>query len=537
MRVNRRHFIKGTVGVSTALMLDGAPLTRAFLRAQNLPASPADSGLDHIVVLMMENRSADHYLGWMPGMRGWADSDRARGGDGTNPAGLFPQPRRLLDQNGAELPRGGAGECPATPASADTSTVYGTYHMEQHCHVPDPDHGWDGSRAEFNHGRMDGFVHATPDEHGEAGGHHVAMGKFLPSDLPFTAWAATGFTTFANYFSSVMGPTYPNRYYLHAGQAAGERSNEFGPAPDGYTFPTIWESLERAQVPWRYYFTDLPVIGLWAHLLRKHPDKIRHISFYYGDVLRGDLPNVVYLDPGFVLGFDDHPASDIARGQRFMYDTFMALATSPLWPKSAMVITYDEPGGFHDPVPSPRAFDALARPGDVCNDFGQLGGRVPTLLLSPFARRGLIADGGEPFDHTSVISMINWRFGLGPVADSVMGTGLPSRDAFARNLAEVMDFENPHLDLPGGLVPPDVHAGGAYCGYIPTDEQVVILRETAPDAEQALHDLPPVNPPYPTTLVPHPPSAAHPDLEEMADAGYFGAFDLRHVPAKEAFRQ
>jgi phospholipase C len=540
MAVSRRRFLQGTLGVSGALMLDGAPWSRALVRAGGLP-SPAESGLDHIVVIMMENRSADHYLGWMPGMLGWADADRARGGDGTNPGGLFAQPRRLLnpDGSGAELPRGGNDECPQSQAPADTSTVYGSYRFAQHCHVPDPDHGWYGSRAEFNYGRMDGFVHATPDDVGESDGHHVAMGKFTAEDLTFHAWAATGFTTFANYFCSVMGPTYPNREFLHTGQSGAQRSNTFGPAPTGWTFPTIWESLERAGVSWRYYFTDLPVIGLWAHLLAEHPDKIRHTSFYYADAAAGQLPSVCFVDPGFEIGFDDHPAADVKRGQRFLYDTFMALATGPQWTRSAMVVTYDEPGGFHDPVVPPVTYDPLATPGNLCDDFGQLGGRVPTMLLSPFARRGLIADGGAPFDHASVLAMINWRFGLPPCSTDVEGTGLPSRDAYARNLAEVMNFDNPITDLPEGLVPPDVHAQGAYC--LEADEtSVEVVRDTG--LEDTLHDLPPVNPPYPGSA-PNPPGIrhvvpvhAHPDLVGLAEAGYFGPFDLRHVPANYAFR-
>lgn len=525
MRIGRREFLKGTIGVSAAMLMDGMPFSRALVRATGLP-NPGESGLDHVLVLMMENRSTDHYLGWLPGIDGWRDR-------GPAPDGVFAQPRGL-----AGLPRDGTAECPSTLAAPDTTTLYESYRMTRHCHVPDPDHGWYGSRAQFNHGAMNGFVHATPDPEAEQAlgtDQHIAMGMFAEDDLPFTAWVARNYTTFSNYFCSVMGPTYPNRYYLHSGQSAGERGNRFGPAPDGWTWPTIWERLDEAGVDWAYYFVDLPVIGLWFHLVRKHPGRIRHIESYFADALAGRLPQVAYLDPGFVAGFDDHPASDVKRGQRFLYDVSMALVDSPQWPSSALIVTYDEHGGFFDHVPPPQVYDPLAST-SYCDNFGQLGFRVPTTVLSPFTAGGVVAGGGAPYDHASVLKLIEWRFGVGPCSTNVAGTGLPSRDAMARNLADVFNFDAPPaIGLPSEPPPPDVHAGGLTCGYIPTDEPAALIHEEHA-VEDALHGLPPVAPPFPTRLVPTKAQQAHRELIELADTGWFGRFDLRHVPVEHAFR-
>jgi phospholipase C len=486
-RIGRRDFLRGALGVSGLALLNGAPVARALVGPSvgTLP-NPKESGLDVIVVGMMENRSTDHFLGWLPGINGIQQG--------------FSNPRALAE------PR---GDCPgARPLPVVDRTPVRTFHLTSHCQLPDPDHGWNGSRVELNHGRMNGFV----DRSGP-----VAMGYYKEADVPFLAWLARNYNTFSRYHSSVMGPTFPNREYLHSGQAGGVRSNELpaptpeNPVPNGYTWPTIWERLEAAGVEWAYYGSDLPTIGLWFHLVREHPGRVRHITDYFIDAEAGVLPNVTFIDPSFyVVGNDDHPAHDIKLGQRFMMDTFLALAEGPQWRNAAYILTYDEHGGFYDHVRPPRAPDQRAS-SHQCDDWGQLGFRVPTILASPFSRRGVV--GQKLYDHTSILKLIEWRFRLRP---------LTRRDAWARNLGEILDFEHPHPNFHSQPPFIPLHEAGAACAF-----------EQIPEAfagENPLEPLPDI--PVPPLGSPQP----HAELVRLADEGFFGHFDMRDRARAGVFR-
>ncbi|MGH7858323.1 MAG: alkaline phosphatase family protein, partial [Candidatus Binatia bacterium] len=344
-----------------------------------------------------------------------------------------------------------------------------------------------------------------------------AMGYYEEADVPFLGWLARNFNTFSSYHCSVMGPTFPNREYLYAATAMGVKTNAIptpnaqNPLPTGYTWPTILDRLNAAGVSWACYGSDIPTVALFFHNIYEHPGKVRHITDYFVDAAAGILPSVVFLDPSFfTVGNDDHPARDIKLGQRFMMDTFLALAEGPHWPNSSYILTYDEHGGFYDHVPPPLAADERAS-ADHCEDWGQLGFRVPTILASPFSRRGCV--GTSLYDHTSILKLIEWRFGLLP---------LTLRDAGANNLAEVLDFENPIVDLPAEEPPfVPVHGAGLYCSVSQVPE--------ATEGENPLEPVP--DAPVPALAVPAGGAGAssqpHPELLALADAGFFGDLDMR----------
>ncbi len=291
------------------------------------------------------------------------------------------------------------------------------------CDHPDPGHGWNQGRAQ----RDGGFL--APGSGNDA----YATGFYLGDDLPFTSLLARRFTTFDRYHASLLGPTYPNREYLHSAQSGGNKSNDLPIATGGFQWETIWDRLDRAGVDARYYYGDLPVLALWGTRMGKflHP-----AADYFADCAAGTLPAVTYLDPKF-LGegrTDDHPHADIRGGQAFLRDAFQAFTESPNWHNGLFILTYDEWGGFFDHVAPPHFPDDRANAVDA-DDFSQGGFRVPTVVASPFARPGYVDH--TTYEHSSVLRFLEWRF-LGAPPEGPGRTGdtwfLTSRDRGARNL-------------------------------------------------------------------------------------------------------
>jgi phospholipase C len=365
--------------------------TLAAGAARQLP-TPASSGIDHIVVLCMENRSFDHILGWLPGANG-------------KQAGLS-----YRDSKG---------------------TAHQTYHLTtfQGCGHPDPDHSYQGARVEYDNGKCDGWL-LVNDE--------FAIGYYRQSDLPFLGRAAPAWTVCDNYFAPTAGPTFPNRLYLHAAQ-----TDRLDDSISLTSLPTIWDRLAAGGVSHAYYYNDLPFLSLWG---LKYLGISRSWGRFLADAAAGTLPAVSYLDPPFFLeavdgtSADDHPHGDIRNGEHFMNTVYQAVTRGRGWARTLLVITFDEWGGFFDHV-APRAAPD-ARPAVT----GLRGFRVPCLVISPRARRGAVAHG--LFDHTSVLKLIEWRFGLPP---------LTPRDAAANNLANALDFTAPPV-----LTAPQWHVGSVF---------------------------------------------------------------------------
>jgi phospholipase C len=401
--VTRREFLAGTAG-AVALAAVGSTMAEAA----TLPA-PEQSGIDHVIVVMMENRSFDHYLGWLPGADG-------------RQAGLT-----FSDKDGV---------------------AHQTHHLTvpHGCGFSDPDHSYDGGRVEFNNGACDGWLRAGDND-------ALSIGYFEADDLGFYGSAARDWTVCDRYFAAMMAPTFPNRFFLHAGQTDRTTTSVDKLA----TMPAIWDRLADAGVSGRYYFSDVPYTALWG---LRHLGISRLIGEFYADAAAGRLPAVSFVEPGFLgeavagLSQDEHPLADIRLGQHFLAGVYNAVVSSPNWPRTALVITYDEWGGFFDHVPPPVGPDPNPDLG-----AGQRGFRVPCLVISPRSPRATVAHG--LYDHTSILKMIEWRFGLPP---------LTVRDAAANNLAEVLDFANPpqlsapryHVPFPitlGCLLEDHVHHG------------------------------------------------------------------------------
>jgi phospholipase C len=414
--LRRRDFLGRTAvaaglaaGLGSVLSPD-VLVAEAARRQRHVPLpGPRNMPIDTFVVLMMENRSFDHYLGWLPGADG-------------RQAGLS-----YVDTSGKTWS--------TRPLAPDW----------QGCGHPDPDHSWDGGRGQLNGGRCDGFLKTGNDVFG--------ISYYREEDLGFIPAAARAFTTFDRFHCSLMAATLPNREYMHAAQSYGQTDNSL-PGEAGYNtgFPdtTIFAALDAAGVSNRYFFNDVPVSALWGA-----PGLARSgsIAEFYERCATGTLPNVSYVDPNFAgsvgegpgLSADEHPHGDVRAGQAFMSDVVHAFLESPQWKRGALFIVYDEWGGFFDHVAPQRVPDDR-NSSDINKDFGLMGFRIPAVGISPYLRRGHVAHTVYGFE--SILKMIEYRFGLAP---------LTKRDAYARNIARSFDWESrPRLEIPDLPDPPAV---------------------------------------------------------------------------------
>ena len=312
--------------------------------------------IETIVVLCMENRSFDHYLGALKLLEG----------------------RNVVGLAGTE----------SNPAP-DGSSV-GVFKLDDFT-PEDPPHGWDACHEQWNQGKNDGFVKAH-----EGATQNEVMGYHVRSQIPITYALADASAICHRYFASVMGPTWPNRFYLHGGTSKGEKGNYpvFG-------FTSIWDLLDDAGISGKNYFHDVP----WRAGAFFKATGNSGIEEFFSDAAAGTLPQFSIIDPQFFGSGanDDHPDHDIQLGQALISSVFTALAKGPQWGKCLFVLTYDEHGGFYDHVPPPSAVDEDT-------EFQQLGFRVPTLVAGPYVRRGCPVD--TLLEHASVIKTLQKKWNL-----------------------------------------------------------------------------------------------------------------------------
>lgn len=393
-KISRRGFVGTLAAASLAKAADAGAVSSFFLDDERraLP-SPRNSGIEHVVLVAMENRSFDHILGWLPHANG-------------RQAGLT-----YLDKLGRRHP---------------------TYHLTsyQNCALADPDHSYSGGRIQFDGGKCDGWLKAGTND-------SFPIGYYEAKDVSFLSQAAPYWTTCDHYFAAILAPTYPNRFYMHSAQ-----TDRLDQSTTISTLPTIWDRLTAAGIDGRYYFNDIPFTALWGarHLDITHP----YVEFLAA-CESGMLPQVSYIDPRFIdessgTSNDDHPHADIRNGEAFLNQVYTAVTTSPAWQNTVLIITFDEWGGFFDHVAPPLG-PVPAADAAIGSD-GRLGFRVPALIVSPFARRRFVAR--RQFDHTSVLKLIEWRWNLAP---------LTVRDAAANNLAAILDFDEPKMSAPAFSVP------------------------------------------------------------------------------------
>jgi len=309
----------------------------------------------------------------------------------------------------------------------------GTYDPERvetrGCSYRVPGHDWFASRIQ----RDQGFL--APG----SGNDEYALAYFVAEDLPIYAALARRFTIFDHWHASLLGPTFPNRQYFLSATSEGNKTDPklhtVALGKPIYHAPTIIERLAQAGVPVGYYYTNIPLLALWG--VDRTATHIRSLDRFFEDAANGTLPHVAFVEPQFggtdALRTDDHPRGDVGMGQRWIREVLRAFTASPHWERGALIVTYDEHGGFFDHVRPPHFPDARSSRVDV-DDFGQGGFRVPALVVSPAARRGAVDH--RRYDHTSISRFLEWRF-LGAPPEGPRGSSrwaLTERDRGALNM-------------------------------------------------------------------------------------------------------
>lgn len=396
------------------------------------------SGIETLVVLVMENRSFDHLLGWMKTL---------------NP-----------EIDGVSTPAEFSNRVDTSDPESEI-----VYFGNQSAHVdPDPDHtfqaiyeqvfgeAWsEESVAKKLPPTMQGF--AQNAKHTKEGLTETVMNGLKPDLVPVYKDLVSEFAVCDRWFSSLPGPTQPNRLFVHSATSHGLIGNPTDVLIEGLPQKTIFESLRNQGYSFGIYY-QYPASTLLFKQLR-HYKYLKH--FHQFDVefkshcKKGKLPNYVVVEQRFfdiknLPANDDHPSHDIYQGQKFVKEVYEALRSSPQWNKMLFVIVYDEHGGFYDHVPTPVDGvpnpDGLVGPAPYNFKFDRLGARVPAILISPRIEPGTVLhepSGPYPtsqFEHSSIPATLKKIFNLKDF--------LNERDAWAGTFEGVLTRETPRTDCP-----------------------------------------------------------------------------------------
>ena len=365
--------------------------------APRAATSEASDPIEHIFHLMMENRSFDHFLGAIPGV------------DGINAA----SPRSNDERPGS-------------------SKSYAQEPGAARKMKPDPHHETKNTIRQINGGSlgsMGGFVHdfVTEEPKSSVAARQEVMRYFADGTLPALHRLAKEFCVCDQWFSSVPGPTWTNRFFAHSGTSQGWVDMPHFPflrKLHKYDQTTVYDRLNERGVKWRIYAGDIPQ-SLVMYNLRKKENRRNYskMSHFYRDLQNattGDgLPSYVFIEPTYLITGqnDQHPPHDVLKGDELIASVYNAIrANEAVWKKSLLIITWDEHGGFYDHVRPPMA----TPPDDKRHEytFDEYGVRVPAVLVSPWVTRGSVFRAEQRvLDHTSVLRYLTDKFKLGPLGN------------------------------------------------------------------------------------------------------------------------
>jgi phospholipase C len=473
--------------------------------------------VNHIIIVMQENHSFDNYFGVLP----YAPGSPYHNGW----FGCRENDHQCVDGLTCRFDFAGKLTCRNSNLDDDGSIVQ-AFHEPSRCVLPDLDHSWLGTHKEANYRfpndtlfwfLSNGFVRVNDateqlDNGVETPTDDQTIGYYDQTDLPFYYDLAQQFAISDRHFASVLGPTFPNRAYLLAATSFGHltTSDTFPPA-GGYKpiTGTILDLLNKAGISWADYFQDAPQAFVFSSTNASH---FLPLPVFLAQAAGlGTLPQVAFVDPNFGLEGtaaenDEHPPTDIQRGQAYVSQVVSAVRNGPYWKDSIIFITHDEHGGFYDHARSPFAAQGFARtpdginPGQCedlsnppaseqpgggaecssnfisktdtsvadaealcpaltanptgpypaqCANFNQLGIRIPFIAVSPFSKPHYVSH--TIGDHTSMLALIEQRF----LTVNGVTQHLTKRDQYANPLEDMFDFNNsPSLNTAVVPVPP-----------------------------------------------------------------------------------
>jgi len=356
-------------------------------------ASAASDAIKHIFIFVEENHTFDNYFGFYPGVNGLANAK--------------PQ----LDPNSTT---------PVSPFELNNATM-----KKDLCHMASC------AQADYNKGQMNGFLSAAGEN------SNMTMGYFNPDLIPYYWDYASQYVLMDNWYTPFMGPSLPNHIYLIAGQSGGITDNN---ASVTFSFPTIVDELDAANVSWAYYAGSHSFTNGWNPLpssttyVKAHPamGELKETNTFPIDISGIKFPSVAWIMPE-TDALSEHPPYNITAGQDYVVNEINDIMKSQYWSSSAIILTWDDYGGFYDNATPPQV-----------DQYG-FGFRVPALIISPFAKHGFVDD--TLSEHASTLKLIETVFHL---------PSLGTRDAKADNLLEAFNFnQQPRhpLVLPGAFVP------------------------------------------------------------------------------------
>ncbi|XP_073144967.1 non-specific phospholipase C6-like isoform X2 [Henckelia pumila] len=386
--------------------------------------------IKNVVVLVLENRSFDHMLGWMK--KSVSPSINGVTGKECNSVST--------KQHGSEQ----------ICFSDDSEYV-----------DPNPGHSFEAVKQQVfgssSVPTMSGFVEQALSLSSDLS--KSVMRGFKPENLPVYAALVREFAVFDEWFSSIPGPTQPNRLFVYSATSHGATSNVGSQLVRGFPQKTIFDSLHENGLDFGVYFQTIPTT-LFYKSLRKlkyifkfHPYDLK----FKKDARNGKLPCLSVIEPRYfdLKGFpanDDHPSHDVGQGQKLVKEVYETLRASPQWNQTLLVVTYDEHGGFYDHVITPYVDvpnpDGNTGPAPDSFNFDRLGVRVPTIMVSPWIKKGTVVSrpkGPTPsseYEHSSIPATIKKIFNLS-------SSFLTQRDAWAGTFEQVVaELTSPRTDCP-----------------------------------------------------------------------------------------
>ncbi|MGH3397939.1 MAG: phospholipase C [Streptosporangiaceae bacterium] len=371
--------------------------------------------IEHIVILMMENHSYDNRFGML----------RRPGADGFR-----------IDRHGK----------PLNTNPYRNGWIQHAFRMPTTCQNHKPAQDWRSSHRQLGTGRNNGFV--------ESGSGPTSMGYWERADQPFYYSMASAFPIADRYFCSLLGQTDPNRRYLMAATSLGQVNDTVPKLKDYPANGTIFDHVAAVGRSWKAYYSSVSSTALFPELFIKNAGrKIVKIAEFYQDAAAGKLPGLSLVEPNYDTQSEEDP-QDIAAGEQFAAKVIDAVMKGPAWDRTLLVWTYDEHGGYYDHVVPPRALVPDSIKPDVPSGekvytgFGQYGFRVPTAVISPYARRDYVSH--KVMDHTSICALVEHKWNL---------PAMTFRDANAWPMLDMLDLRHPAFKTPPKLARPLLGTG------------------------------------------------------------------------------
>jgi phospholipase C len=434
--------------------------------AASPPPIPASfQKIQHFVVLMLENRAFDHLFGYLNTLD-------------PRIAGLAGSESNLADPNNPSSARVQVSRATSFVMPFDPGHEFHDVQLQLYGPMPNPAPNLPPpANAPTSPAAMSGFVFSAAQAADFPGDADLVMQCFQPDQLPVLSTLAQQFAMFNFWYASLPGPTWPNRFFVHAATSGGLTDSP-GTAQimAGFDFKngTIYDRLKSAGKNWRIYNDGMPqtagINSLRAEYVNPFTKNFQAMANFQAQAGAGDLPEFTFIEPdydtanNYTGGNSMHPLNDIRKGEALVKTVYDTLRQSPRWQDTMLIITFDEHGGFYDHQPPP----ATVPTGDDTKyaniaysfSFAQLGVRVPAIIVSAYTQQGTVIgfDPKDPstiFDHGSVLATVEKRFGLQP---------LTKRDAAANTLDVALNLDTARVAPPLPDPAPDTAVVGLVAG-------------------------------------------------------------------------